>query len=486
MTASIAVIGHGRWGSNLARNFAKLGELGYLCDTNEAALAQHGHDYLCTTDYRQLLSIPSVKGVVIATPSETHYEIAQEALRAGKDVFVEKPLALSVPEGRGLVQIAAQEKRILLVGHLLEYHPAVVRLKEIVDEGTLGKVNYISSTRLDFGYVQYGSDVLWTFAPHDLDTVLLLTERLPVSVTTIGGDYIQQGAVDVSMNALDFGDGLKAVLFLSWLYPLKERRLVVVGDRGMAVFDDVGKDKLTLYPQAVSWKKGRPVARTSESQPVEVDHSEPLLLECLDFIECIRTRRSPRVSTERALQVLELLVACQKSASAGGQPVLLADDNKPVSEYYVHPTATVDPGATIGKSTKVWHYAHISRGARIGEGCVVGHGSYIGPGVRVGDNTRIQNNVSVYEGVTLEDNVFCGPSCVFTNDKYPTARARNRERWQTTLVRSGAAIGANATILCGVVIGRNALVGAGSVVTKSVPDEAVVFGNPAKERDDRR
>ena len=484
----IAVIGCGRWGRNLARNFDNLDVLSHICDADSLAaefliaVLRHGIRAgvpMCA-DYRMLLNEPSVDGVAIATPSGTHYRIAKEFLLAGKDVLVEKPMALSVDEGTELVALAEERKRVLLVGHLLEYHPAVVTLHKIVEAGKLGKINYISSTRLDFGYVQQGSDVLWTFAPHDLDTILLLVKRAPISVATTGGDYVESGAIDVSMNTLDFGGGLKALLFFSWLHPYKERKLVVIGNKGMAVFDDVGKDKLTLYPNVVAWHQGKPITKMENGTVVATDNIEPLRIECLDFITCIATRSRPRVSTARALQVMRLLVACQESARSGGIPVMM-EPTAP-SSYFAHPTATVDAGALVGKGTKIWHYCHVSAGAIIGERCVLGQNAYVAPGVRIGNGVKIQNNVSVYEGVTLEDDVFCGPSCVFTNDKYPSATSDNRSNWRKTLVRKGAVIGANATIICGVTIGRDALVGAGAVVTKDVPDSAVVYGNPAKAK----
>jgi UDP-2-acetamido-3-amino-2,3-dideoxy-glucuronate N-acetyltransferase len=178
---------------------------------------------------------------------------------------------------------------------------------------------------------------------------------------------------------------------------------------------------------------------------------------------------------------LELLVACQKSMQGKGRIITLPMQ----SQYYIHPTATMDDDVTIGKDTKIWHYSHVSSGVVIGERCALGQNVYIAPNVKIGNNVRIQNNVSVYEGVTLEDDVFCGPSCVFTNDKYPSTEV-NRSRWQKTLVRRSAVIGANATIICGITIGCAALVGAGAVVTKDVPDGATVYGNPAEVKRVRR
>lgn len=481
----VAVIGCGRWGKNLVRNFDELGILSHVCDKDGSTLNKTEADTypIKFKHYQILLDEPSVDGVAIATPSETHYKIAKEFLLAGKDVLVEKPMALSVDEGAELVALAEEKGRVLLVGHLLEYHPAVAQLKSIVDAGGLGKVHYMSSTRLDFGYVQQGSDVLWTFAPHDLDTILLLVEREPVSVTTIGGSYISESAIDVSMSTLDFGEGLKALLFFSWLHPYKERKLVVIGDKGMAVFDDVGKDKLTLYPNVVAWRQGRPVTKMRDAQVIETNNTEPLRLECQDFIRCIANRGKPQVSTERAIQVTRLLVACQESARSGGIPVIVNPTTP--DGCYIHPTATVDDGVLIGKSTKIWHYCHVSTGAVIGERCVLGQNVYVASNVRIGNGVRIQNNVSVYERVTLEDDVFCGPSCVFTNDKYPSATTDNRSKWRKTLVKKGASIGANATILCGVTIGRGALVGAGAMVTKDVPDGTTVYGNPAEVKNRR-
>lgn len=453
-----------------------------MCDADEAKLNSLIVDCPRIRNYRNVLGANTARGIVIATPSETHYRLAKEALLAGKDVFIEKPMALSLAEGNELVEFAKEKRQILLVGHLLEYHPAVIKLKALVDGGVLGKISYISSTRLDFGSVQQGSDVLWTFAPHDIDTILLLLGRMPTSVSVHGGDYLRNGVADVAFTVLGFAGGLKALLFLSWLYPCKERKMVVIGDKGMAVYDDVGPDKLTLYPHVVEWKAGRPVTNMADGKVIEVDKTEPLRLECEDFLHCMETREQPRVSLPRALQALEILVACQESLKSG-KPVAVPTLGTKNSEThyhlaYVHPTAVLDEGCQIGQGTKIWHYTHISGGAVIGENCVLGQNVYVGPNVRIGNNVHIQNNVSVYEGVTLEDNVFCGPSCVFTNDKYP--KATRRGKWLETLVKRGASIGANATLICGVTIGEDAVIGAGSVVPRSVPPRSTVYGNPAR------
>jgi UDP-2-acetamido-3-amino-2,3-dideoxy-glucuronate N-acetyltransferase len=481
-TTRVAVVGAGYWGANLVRVFAELGALAVVCEADSGRLKSLAHTYpsvTLTPKFLDVLSDAAISGVVIATPAATHYRLAREALLAGKDVFVEKPLALTAGEGEELVRLAHAQQRILMVGHLLEYHPAVVKLKALVDKGTLGKIEYVYSHRLNFGKVRTEENILWSFAPHDLSVIRLLLDEMPTEVSAHGATYLREGVADVTVTNLTFASGVRAHIFVSWLHPYKEQRLVVVGDRKMAVFNDMAQDKLLLYSHHIDWVDRMPVPKRENAEAVPVDATEPLQLECRHFLECLAARTVPRTHGESALQVLEILQACQASLERNGQPVRMAGAPERVGAF-VDPTAVVEEPCQIGEGTKIWHFAHVMPRAAIGRHCVIGQNVFIGSGVAVGDRVKIQNNVSVYTGVTLEDEVFCGPSVVFTNVINPRSAVSRKDEFKPTLVKRGATLGANSTILCGHTIGRHALVGAGAVVTHDVPDYGVVYGNPAR------
>lgn len=478
--ATIACIGGGYWGKNLIRNFSALGVLNAICDSDEQKLREFRAQYPDSRtflSYTEILQDTSIAAVAIATPAETHAMLVREALLAGKDVFVEKPLCLSVSQGKQLVELARQHQRILMVGHLLWYHPAILKLKELIDAGELGRIQYVYSNRLNLGKIRREENILWSFAPHDLSVILGLLGEMPIRVQAQGGNYLHQEIADVTTSLLSFPSGVKAHIFVSWLHPFKEQKLVVVGDRKMAVFDDVEKkDKLLLYAHSVEWKNHVPIANKSEAQAVPYDACEPLRAECLHFMEAIRTRMKPRTDGEEGLRVLTVLQQCQ-DALALERPFA----TKTVAPgFSAHESAFIDDGVEIGEGTKVWHLSHILKGSRVGTNCKIGQNVVIGPNVAIGNGVKIQNNVSVYEGVTVEDYVFCGPSVVFTNVFNPRSEISRMHELRPTLVRKGATLGANCTVVCGITIGRYAFIGAGAVATKDVPDHALVIGNPAR------
>lgn len=449
------MLGCGAWGANHVRVLDELGVLAVACDADQARLAEvkaRHPDLETATDAELVLARPDLTAVVIATPPATHADLAARALAAGRDVLVEKPLALSVADGERLVALAEQRGRVLAVGHVLEYHPAVTALRGLVAEGRLGRVRYVSSNRLNLGRIRTVEDVLWSFAPHDVAILLRLLGD-PVEVSRTGA------APDTALLALRFPGDIRAHVFVSWLHPSKEHRLVVVGDRAMAVFDDLAPwpAKLVVHPYELDDVDGAPVARRGPAEPVPLVPAEPLVAQAEAFLA-----GRPRADGRSALAVLRVLEA---ASPAPGE---------------VHPTAIVDAGARVGAGTKVWHWTHVMDGAVIGRDCVLGQNVFVGQGVRIGDGVRIQNNVSVYAGVELEDHVFCGPSAVFTNVVEPRSEIDRKRDLRRTLVRRGASIGANATVVCGTTIGRYALVGAGAVVTRDVPDHALVVGVPAR------
>jgi len=483
----IGVLGSGYWGKNLVRVFHELGVLTAICDKNDATLATFRQMYpeaRATMAVSDLLAVDAVKAVVIATPAETHFTLAREALLAGKHVYVEKPLVLNEEDGEELIRIADKAGLVLMVGHLLQYHPAFIRLKELVASGELGRVNYIHSQRLNLGKVRREENILWSFAPHDISMILSLALAEPESVMATGGNFLHSKIADVTVSHLEFPSGLKGHIFVSWLHPFKVQNLVVVGEKQMAVFDDTNpwEDKLLLYPHEIKWQGTVPMVSKANAIRVEVERAEPLRRECERFLQCIESGERPLTDGQEGLRVLRVLNACQRSLDQGGRRISLspskARDEAPA--FYCHETAIVEKNAAVGAGTRIWHFSHVLPGSVVGENCNIGQNVVVGPDVKIGSGCKIQNNVSVYKGVALEDNVFCGPSMVFTNVRNPRAHIPRMDELQPTTVGHGASLGANCTIVCGNRVGRFAFIGAGAVVTKDVPDHALMAGNPAR------
>lgn len=302
----------------------------------------------------------------------------------------------------------------------------------------------------------------------------------PIYVYAKGGDYISKEIFDTTITILEVRNGIKAHIFVNWLHPYKEQKLIVVGSKAMAVFDDVSKEKLFIYPHKIEWKNGKiPIAQKAEHQVISIEKGEPLRLELEHFIDCIITRNTPQTDGKEGLRVLRILEMAEESLkSQKVYDLTLSSNTKP---YFAHETVYIDEGVEIGQGSKIWHFSHILKGTKIGKNSIIGQNCMIGPDVVIGDKCKIQNNVSVYKGVTLEDEVFCGPSCVFTNVYNPRAFIERKHEFKPTFVKMGATIGANATIVCGVTIGRYAMIGAGAVVNKDVPDYALVVGVPARQ-----
>jgi predicted dehydrogenase/acetyltransferase-like isoleucine patch superfamily enzyme len=482
----VGVVGCGQWGRNHVRTLAELGALASVTDPDAVRAgelaAEHGVPVL---DLDEMLLDPGIDAVVIAAPAADHASLALRVIGAGKDVLVEKPLALTVESAEEVVSKAAVEDRILMVGHLLQYHPAFRELQRLVDDGALGQLRYLYSHRLNLGRFRREENSLWSFAPHDLSMLLALVGEEPDRVTAEGATYLTHRVPDVTTTHLRFPSGPQAHVFVSWLHPFKEQRLVVVGSDAMAVFDDLlpWSEKLRIYEHGVRWDHGEPLPVRAEATAVAMEPAEPLRIECEHFLRCVATRTVPRTDGAEAIRVLRVLAAAQtaltpdSTAHEGAAPV----DSAPGPAQLVHGSAYVDAGVEIGSGTKIWHFSHVLSGSRVGSDCTIGQNVVIGPDVTIGDRCRIQNNVSVYQGVTLEDGVFCGPSCVFTNVHNPRAEVSRKDEFRATTVRRGATIGANATIVCGHEIGEFAFVGAGAVVTSDVVPHALVVGNPARQ-----
>ena len=414
--------------------------------------------------------------------------MAKAALEADKHVLVEKPLALRVEEGEQLVELAQNRSRILMVGHLLQYHNAILKLKELIDQGELGKIQYISSHRLSMGKIRTEENILWSFAPHDISVILMLLGEEPSRVFATGGDFLQMDVTDVTLTTMDFPSGVKAHIFVSWLHPFKEQKLVVIGDKKMALFDDVSQDKLVLYTHQIQWVHRAPVASKGSAEVVALDRVQPLRQECLHFVECVATGQTPRTDGREGLKVLKVLERSQRSLDKYIGPHFRSrrrEDKMPSTstvppDVFVHASSHLDQNVQIGHGTKIWHFSHILSNTSIGENCNIGQNVVAGPDVQIGNGCKIQNNVSIYKGVTLDDHVFCGPSMVFTNIHNPRAHIPRMNEIQRTFVGKGATLGANCTVVCGNTIGKYAFIGAGAVVISDVAAHALMVGNPAR------
>jgi predicted dehydrogenase len=324
----VGVAGLGYWGPNLARNLAAIGgcELRWLCDLDMAArekLARTFPGARATGELSDLLEDPGLDAIVLATPVPTHAQLAVQVAEAGKHCFVEKPLATTAADAERAVRAAARAERILMVGHLLEYHPAVDRLKELIDAGELGTLYYLYGNRLNLGVLREDENALWSLGAHDVSVVLRLIGEEPEECLAHGASYVREGVQDVVFCYLRFPSGIVAHLHLSWLDPHKERRLTVVGARRMATFDDMLiEGKLTIYDKGFdedsrSW--GEYIARSGDVFSPRIPNSEPLRIECEHFINCIRTGSEPRSDGHSGLRVVRVLEALQRSLDGSGQ-----------------------------------------------------------------------------------------------------------------------------------------------------------------------
>lgn len=330
----VAVLGHGHWGRNLVRVFHQLNALGAVCDASAAARAEAAQKYpgvRVESEPGAVFGDDSFDAVVLATPAETHFALTQAALESGKHVFVEKPLALRSSEAERLVALAGARKRVLMVGHLLRYHPAILKLKQLCQAGELGRIEYVYSNRLNLGKVRREENALWSFAPHDVSVLLHLFESMPLQVSTTGGTYLQPNIADVTVSTLQFDHGARAHIFVSWLHPFKEQKLVVVGSKKMAVFDDVApQNKLLLFDKEIALVNGKFRVKRPEGLPVAIEATEPLQNECRHFLDCVRDDRTPDTDGTEGLRVLLVLQACQKSLQLNGEPVAVGGLNREI------------------------------------------------------------------------------------------------------------------------------------------------------------
>lgn len=311
----VCVLGCGYWGKNLVRNFSELGNLASVSDPNpDNAKAMSEKYSVPALSFEQALQ-SDCDAIVIAAPAALHASLTEQAINAGKHVFVEKPLALDLDDAKSLCSLAKSSGKTLMVGHLLQYHPAFIKLKQLAESGAIGKIKYIYSNRLNLGKFRREENILWSFAPHDISMILSLTKSVPTDVYATGICHLSEGIHDVTTTHMKFDNNIAAHVFVSWLHPYKEQKLIVVGDDGMMVFDDGQplEKKLQHYPHKVNWIDGFPHPSKADVQNVEIDDIEPLRNECQHFLDCIENNSKPITNSTEGLHVLKVLDAAQRS-----------------------------------------------------------------------------------------------------------------------------------------------------------------------------
>jgi UDP-2-acetamido-3-amino-2,3-dideoxy-glucuronate N-acetyltransferase len=479
----LALIGGGYWGKNLIREFNKLNVLDTICEINQQFIDNYMKEYPnlnITKDWNDILINDSITAVCIALPAEMHYIFAKEALLANKDVYVEKPITLNSNQAEELIILAKERNKILMVGHLLHYHPAIIKIKELLP--TLGEIKQIISNRLNLGIFRIQENVLWSLAPHDISVILSLCNNMPEWVQCTGNSSLTKNIDDITNSIMKIkteNSDIYININVNWLNPYKEQKMSIICEKGMILFDDMEKEnKLKIYYNYLNWSNNInpiPMANKVEPEIIKLDLSlSPLERECMHFIDCCNNRSNPITDGYEGLNVLKVLNALSESLKNN----IIVKLNK--NKYFAHNTAIIDDGAIIGDGTKIWHYSHICKGAIIGKNCNIGQNVFIAGGAIIGNNCKVQNNVSIYAGVKAGNYVFFGPSCVLTNDINPRGMYSKNGEYIETIIEDGVTLGANCTIVCGNTIGKHSLIGAGAVVCKDVEEYSIMVGNPAK------
>ncbi len=480
----LALVGAGEWGSRHLETLKRLGCLGAVVESDarrRATIAQANPGLPVLTGIEEL-SPELATGAVVAAPAALHAKLGMALLEAGLHVLMEKPMALSGKEALAMKALAEKKGLVLGVGHLLEHHPARKALGNLLAEDRLGDLVSLRFVRCKLGKVRTEENVLQSFAPHDIALALGLAGRLPTRVTARGLELVTPGIADTVQWGLEFPGGLFAQGTASWLEPAKEQKIVVAGRKGMALWTDTpGQRGLRYFPVKLAGQPGRPALQhggQEEGEVIALDATDPMELELRAFGAAITAGTPMPNDAAQGAATAAILDAMLESMKRLGAPVAPTFGTTPAVR--IHPTAEVHPAVPIGAGSAVWHFCHVMAGSSIGQNASLGQNCFVAPGAHIGNGCRIQNNVSLYDGVILEDEVFVGPSAVFTNVKHPRCHVTRKDEYARTVVHKRASLGANSTVVCGHDIGEYAFVAAGAVVASNVLPHALMAGCPAK------
>ena len=480
-----AVIGVGNMGKNHARIYHELtnSQLIAVADSNpELKIIAERYGAKFYTDYKEMLDKEEINAISIVVPTRLHKEVAVNCFKSGKHVLLEKPIAPSISEAEEIINASKQANKTLAIGHIERFNPVIKELKKIIQEGGLGRILSVVTKRIGVSPPDTkDNNVVIDLAIHDIDISNHLFDSIPSKVYSITGSALSLTSEDYATILLEYEGKASASIHVNWITPTNVRQLSINGTEGYAELDYVTQ-KLVVYPKMASgvFSDFKDFVEKYGKFPkieIPIPKKEPLKQELEEFLKCIEEGKAPLIGGNQGLDALKIAIKALNRTKK--------------EEYFKHPSAEVSEKAKIKKGTKIWNNVQVRENSKIGENCIISKDVYIDHGVIIGDNVKIQNSVPVYNGVTLEEGVFIGPYATFTNDKLPRAinpdgsqkaGGTNAFDWKisTTLVKKGASIGANSTILSGITIGEWALIGAGSVVTKDVPEYGLVMGNPAK------
>lgn len=487
---NIAVVGLGYWGPNLVRNTLSQtnANLAAVCDLNPDTFKKLKYLPEKTnklTNIEDILNDESINIVIIATPTPTHYELAKQCLEAGKHVLVEKPLTLREEESLDLIVLAAEKGLKLGVGHTFLYTAAVEKMKEIIDSEEIGNILHIHSHRLNLGLFQRDTNVIWDLFPHDVSIILhILNSKLPDRVFAHANSHYSKGVEDTALAVLNFNNSVSAYLYASWIDPNKVRKFTVVGDKKMIVFDDIElTEKIKVYDRGFEqpyqdYPGFLTAYRYGDIRIPKIGDGEALHKELAHFISCVESGGDILTDGNNGYRVVRALNMIQDAA----------DSDRSSKEQEAYKSYGNIRDVELGEGIKIWQPKLVNLyECKIGDYTSIGAFVEIQKRAYVGKNCKISSNSFICEGVNIEDNVFIGHNVTFTNDKYPRSTNPDGTKitdkdWTPipTYVKGGASIGSGSTILPGVTIGENSLIGAGSVVTKDIPQNTIAYGNPAK------